>query len=51
MATSIKDFREFGEVLASVRDKGKVVAVTSAEKAAAAEQERPGFFENTLRLL
>ena len=51
LGTTIKDFREFGEVLASVRDKGRVVAVTSADKAAAAEKERPGFFQRTQKLL
>ncbi len=29
LGTTLKDFREFGEVLAAVRDKGQVVAVTS----------------------
>ncbi|KAL6747715.1 Metalloenzyme, LuxS/M16 peptidase-like protein [Haematococcus lacustris] len=37
LATSLKDFREFGQVLEVVRgDAGRVVAVTSAEKAAEA---------------
>lgn len=36
--------REFGEVLESVAAKGNVVAVTSADKAAAALAERPGFW-------
>jgi hypothetical protein len=33
LGTTVKDFREFGEVLAAVRDKGQVVAVTSGEMA------------------
>ncbi len=37
--------REFGEVLASVAKSGRVVAVTSAEKAAAVAAERPGFWD------
>lgn len=44
LATTVRDFREFGEVLAAVRDKGQVVAVTSADKLEAAHAERPGFF-------
>lgn len=35
LATTVRDFREFGEVLAAVRDKGQVVAVTSGEPPAA----------------
>ena len=38
--------REFGEVLEAVRGPaGRVVAVTSADKAAAVLSERPGFWE------
>ncbi|KAL4419293.1 hypothetical protein ABPG77_008343 [Micractinium sp. CCAP 211/92] len=44
LGTTVRDFREFGEVLAAVRDKGQVVAVTSADKLEAAHAERPGFF-------
>jgi len=45
LATSPQDFKAFGEVLESVASKGVVVAVTSADKAAAALVARPGFFE------
>jgi hypothetical protein len=38
--------REFAEVLEVVRgEAGRVVAVTSADKAKAALEQRPGFFE------
>lgn len=36
LGTTVRDFRQFGEVLAAVRDKGQVVAVTSGEPGAAA---------------
>jgi hypothetical protein len=40
--------REFAEVLEAVRgEAGRVVAVTSADKAKAALEQRPGFFEVT----
>ncbi len=46
LGTSQKDFRAFAEVLECVRgEAGRVVAVTSAEKAKAALEQRPGFFE------
>ena len=32
LGTTLKDFRQFAEVLAAVRDKGQVVAVTSGEQ-------------------
>ena len=51
LATNIKDFRQFADVLAAVREKGRVVAVTSAEKVEAANKERPGFFNDVKRML
>eukprot|EP00246_Nothoceros_aenigmaticus_P001222 TRINITY_DN11663_c0_g1_i1.p1 TRINITY_DN11663_c0_g1~~TRINITY_DN11663_c0_g1_i1.p1 ORF type:complete len:1083 (+),score=216.91 TRINITY_DN11663_c0_g1_i1:65-3313(+) len=45
LSTSIKDFHEFADALASVRDRGVVVAVASAEDLGAANEERPGFFD------
>lgn len=32
LGTTLKDFRDFAEVLAAVRDQGQVVAVTSGER-------------------
>lgn len=37
--------REFGEVLEGVTKAGRVVAVTSADKAKAANEQRPGFWD------
>jgi hypothetical protein len=51
LGTSMKDFREFADVLAAVREKGVVVAVTSAERAEAANKERPGFFASVKRVV
>lgn len=51
LGTSMKDFREFADVLAAVREKGVVVAVTSAERAETANKERPGFFASVRRVL
>ncbi|KFM23321.1 Presequence protease 2, chloroplastic/mitochondrial [Auxenochlorella protothecoides] len=51
LGTQLSDFHDFAEVLASVRDKGRVVAVTSADKAAAAQEERPGFFNAIHKIL
>lgn len=31
LGTTLKDFRQFADVLAAVKDKGQVVAVTSGE--------------------
>ena len=46
LGTTQKDFRAFAEVLEAVKgEAGRVVAVTSAEKAKAALEQRPGFFE------
>ncbi|KAK9810180.1 hypothetical protein WJX72_006221 [[Myrmecia] bisecta] len=53
LGTSIKDFREFADVLEVVRsDKAQVVAVTSAERAQAVnDKERPGFFDKIHKVL
>lgn len=45
LSTSLKDFKEFADVVESVKDKGIAVAVASPEDVAAANEERPGFFE------
>lgn len=46
LGTTIKDFREFAEVLEVVKgDAARVVAVTSADKAKAVLDERPGFWD------
>ncbi len=51
LGTSLKDFKEFAEVLDAVRKQGQVVAVTSAERVESANKERPGFFEGIKRIL
>jgi len=53
LATSLKDFRDFAEVVECVKgDKGKVVAITSPERAQAVnEKERPGFFDAIHKVL
>jgi Zn-dependent M16 (insulinase) family peptidase len=51
LGTSLKDFKEFAEVLDAVRKQGQVVAVTSAERVESANKERPGFFEDIKRIL
>ncbi len=46
LSTSVKDFKNFAEAIACVSgDAGRVVAVTSADKAAQVLQEKPGFWE------
>ncbi|OAY78579.1 Presequence protease 1, chloroplastic/mitochondrial [Ananas comosus] len=45
LSTSLKDFKEFADVVESVKNNGAVVAVASPEDVAAANEERPGFFE------
>lgn len=47
LGTSNKDFKSFAEAVAEVTKKGKVVAVTSAEKAKAVSDARPGFWTVT----
>lgn len=51
--TTVKDFREFADVLECVRgDKAQVVAVTSADRAREVnEKERPGFFDQITKVL
>lgn len=44
LATSAKDFKDFADVLDAAKA-GAVVAVTSADKAAAVNEERPGFWD------
>lgn len=51
LGTTLKDFKEFAEVLNAVKQHGQVVAVTSAERVEAANKERPGFFQEIKRLL
>ena len=45
--------RDFAEVLSVVSDPqhSRVVAVTSPERAQAAEKEKPGFFDSTINVL
>jgi len=46
LGTTVKDFKAFGEAIACVSGPaGRVVAVTSADKAAQVLQERPDFWE------
>lgn len=46
LGTTLKDFKEFGEVVATVAGPAaRVVAVTSADKAAAVLEERPDFWQ------
>lgn len=46
LSTTAADFKAFADVLEAVRgDAARVVAVTSADKAAAVLSERPGFWE------
>lgn len=45
LSTSLKDFKEFGDAIDAVKDKGVVVAVASADDIEAANKEHPGFFE------
>lgn len=46
LSTTLDDFKAFGEAIACVSGPaGRVVAVTSADKAAAVLQEKPDFWE------
>ena len=46
LATSAKDFKAFADVIdAAAGDAARVVAVTSPDKAAGVNAERPGFWE------
>lgn len=51
LGTTLKDFHEFADVLAAVKDQGQVVAVTSAAALEAANAERPGFFTVTKKVV
>lgn len=51
LGTTIKDFHEFADVLDAIRKNGKVVAVTSAERVQAANEERDGFFSSVRKML
>ena len=41
---SLKDFKEFADAIKVIKEKGVVVAVASPDDVAAANEERPGFF-------
>ncbi|PIA46351.1 hypothetical protein AQUCO_01500106v1 [Aquilegia coerulea] len=43
--SSLNDFKEFADAVEAIKDKGVVVAVASPDDVAAANEERPGFFE------
>ncbi|KAF5190208.1 Presequence protease 2 protein [Thalictrum thalictroides] len=45
LSTSLNDFKEFADAIEAIKDKGVVVAVASPDDAAAANEERSGFFE------
>eukprot|EP00879_Flechtneria_rotunda_P006113 GHRR01006426.1.p1 GENE.GHRR01006426.1~~GHRR01006426.1.p1 ORF type:complete len:1001 (+),score=416.66 GHRR01006426.1:475-3477(+) len=46
LGTTVQDFKQFADVLECVRgDAARVVAVTSADKAAQVLEQRPGFWE------
>ncbi|CAL5227379.1 g10329 [Coccomyxa viridis] len=53
LGTTVKDFREFADYLTAVADPqhARVVAVTSPERAAAAQKERPDFFDEVTKIL
>ncbi|KAL3139941.1 hypothetical protein ABBQ38_004231 [Trebouxia sp. C0009 RCD-2024] len=53
LGTSLKDFRDFADVLECVRgDKARVVAVTSSSRANEVnDTERPGFFDSITKVL
>jgi hypothetical protein len=42
---SVKDFHAFADVLETVKEKGVIVAVASADDIAAANEERPGLLQ------
>lgn len=42
---SLKDFRDFADVIESVKDKGVVASVASPDDVEAANKERPNFFQ------
>ncbi len=46
LSTSQKDFREFADVIEAAKGPAaRIVAVTSPDKAAAVNEEKPGFWE------
>ncbi|KAG0573933.1 hypothetical protein KC19_VG222600 [Ceratodon purpureus] len=45
LSTSVKDFHIFADALESVKDKGVIVAVASADDIDAANKERSGLLE------
>ncbi|KAJ6671254.1 hypothetical protein OIU85_015050 [Salix viminalis] len=45
LSTSLKDFKEFGEVIEAVKDKGVAVAVASPDDVDAANKERSNYFD------
>ncbi|XP_059647770.1 presequence protease 1, chloroplastic/mitochondrial [Cornus florida] len=45
LSTRLSDFKEFGEVIEAVKDKGVVVAVASPDDVNAANKERSNFFD------
>ena len=53
LGTTLKDVRAFAEAIECVKsgDKARVVAVTSAERAAGAMEKRPGVFDEVIKVL
>ena len=52
LGTSLKEIRDFGEAVACVSGPaGRVVAVTNADRAAAALEARPGVFDEVIKVL
>ncbi|GAB4815027.1 hypothetical protein N2152v2_002073 [Parachlorella kessleri] len=51
LGTSMADFHRFADALAAVKEQGRVVAVTSADKLQAAQAERPDLFEQVKRVI
>ena len=53
LGTTLKDVREFAEAIECVRsgESARVVAVTSAERAAQAMEKRPGVFDEVIKVL
>ncbi|GLT37013.1 hypothetical protein SLA2020_113570 [Shorea laevis] len=45
LSTSLKDFKEFADVIDAVKDKGVSVAVASPDDVEAANKERSNFFQ------
>ncbi|XP_038707090.1 presequence protease 2, chloroplastic/mitochondrial-like [Tripterygium wilfordii] len=45
LSTSLKDFKEFGDAIETLKDKGVVVAVASPDDVDAANKERSNFFQ------